>query len=148
MAVSILRQLQQEYVQSLIEEGIVNDQFCRIQHSKISEDPDYMIKLIDAYCIDMETILLKLSKYTDIPNADFSKVVLLGQQLEEKSSYIGADYVKLACDDLIQACHEKDEKNFIHALNWTRSEFHRTQNKLEAFVQMERKIIRLRNKQG
>ncbi|XP_039066368.1 uncharacterized protein LOC120211983 isoform X1 [Hibiscus syriacus] len=60
---------------------------------------------------------------------------------------IGAEHVRLACVNLMRASDQKQKQNFLQALNWTKTEFARTRNKLQVIVQMERRIMRLEAKQ-
>ncbi|XP_048324002.1 histidine-containing phosphotransfer protein 1 isoform X3 [Ziziphus jujuba] len=115
--------LLEEYVQSLFDEGIVNDQFSQIQTLKSMEQPDLVVQLIDAYLVDVEMILSELTSYSDFPDVDFSKVTLLAHKVKDRSS-----------------C-------FVRALSWIKKEFSCTQDKLESYAQMERRIIRLESRQ-
>uniref|UniRef100_A0A6N2L7I6 Histidine-containing phosphotransfer protein n=1 Tax=Salix viminalis TaxID=40686 RepID=A0A6N2L7I6_SALVM len=126
--------------------GIVNAQFCYIQTLKTEEEPDHVVQLINTYCIDVESILSELGSFIDLPDVDFSKLVALAQQVEESSSLMGAEHMRLACADLIQACRQKDKRNLSLSLNWIKNEFAHIRTKLEVVVQMERKIMRLENK--
>ncbi|KAJ7981144.1 Histidine-containing phosphotransfer protein 1-like [Quillaja saponaria] len=145
MALPILRGLLKGYVQSLFDEGIVNDQFNRLHFLKSVEEPDAVLQRIEAYFVDVETILSELTCHVENPDVDFSKSASLAQQIEEKSTSIGAEHVRLACADLLRACDQMHKKNFSQSLTWMKNEFSHTRNKLEAFIQMERRIIRLVN---
>ncbi|GMY15851.1 histidine-containing phosphotransfer protein 5-like [Fagus crenata] len=140
MALSILKGLLRGYVQSLFDEGIVNDQFSQIHTLKSEEEPEHVLQLIDTYFVDVEITLSELTSYIDCPDVDFSKLAELAHKVEERSSwYIGAAHVRLACGDLIQAC---DQMNKEKALIWIKNEFSHTRSKLEAYVQssLERKL--------
>ncbi|KAK8641361.1 hypothetical protein V6N13_010772 [Hibiscus sabdariffa] len=104
-------------------------------------------QLINTYCLDVESIISQLASYIDLPDVDFSKLAALTTEVAERSSRIGAEHVRLACVDLMQACDQKQKQNFLRALNWTKTEFGRTKNKLQVIVQMERRIMRLEAKQ-
>ncbi|GLT66422.1 hypothetical protein SLA2020_387870 [Shorea laevis] len=110
MALSILRGLIQEYVQSLFDEGILNNQFSQIQTLKSVEEPENVVQLIDTYFIDVETILSELTTYIDYPDFDFSKLSTLVHKVEERSLSIGAEHMRLACADLIRACNQMDKE--------------------------------------
>ncbi|XWS52859.1 hypothetical protein CRYUN_Cryun11dG0108300 [Craigia yunnanensis] len=131
MALSIVKGLLQQYVQSLLNEGIVNDQFSRIQHLEMDGRADHFVQLINI----------------ELPTVDFSKLAALAAEVGERSSCIGAEHVRLACVNLRQACDQMQKQNFLQALNWTKNEFAHTCNKLQVFVQMERRIMRLEAKQ-
>ncbi|XP_057954700.1 histidine-containing phosphotransfer protein 1-like [Malania oleifera] len=146
MALSILKGLLQGYVQSLFDEGIVNDQFSHIQSLKSAEKPDSVVQFISMYCDDVGAIISELKSYIDLPDVDFSRLAAEARKVEEKSLRIGAEHMRLACADLIQACEENNKENFSRALKWMKNEFVRTRSKLESFAQMERRIIRLESR--
>ncbi|KAG6763080.1 hypothetical protein POTOM_033612 [Populus tomentosa] len=115
--------------------GIVNAQFCHIQTLKTEEEPDRVVRLINTYCIDVESILFELGSYIDLPDVDFSKLAALAQQVEERSSLMGAEHMRLACADLIQACRQMDKRNLSLSFNWIKNEFAHIRTKLEVVVQ-------------
>ncbi|KAF3455287.1 hypothetical protein FNV43_RR05735 [Rhamnella rubrinervis] len=108
--------LLQGYVQSLFDEGVVNNQFSQIQTLKSMEQPDIVVQLIDTYFVDVEIILSELTSYSDFPNVDFSKLALLADKVKEKSSCIGAEHVRLACDELIQASDQMHKQKYEFSL--------------------------------
>ncbi|KAK7845242.1 histidine-containing phosphotransfer protein 5 [Quercus suber] len=135
MALSILKGLLQGYVQSLFDEGIVNDQFSQIHTLKSEEEPEHVVQLIDKYFVEVETILSELTSKIDCPDVDFSKLSELAHKVDERSLSIGARHVKLACADLIKSCDQMNKENFSRALIWIKNEFSHTRNKLEAYAQ-------------
>ncbi|KAG4145233.1 hypothetical protein ERO13_D05G085200v2 [Gossypium hirsutum] len=147
MALSIVKGLLEQYVQSLFNEGIINEQFSHIQHLKMVGRTEHFVQLINTYCLDVESILAQLASSIDLPEVDFSKLAALAAEVTERSSRIGAEHVRLACVDLMQACEQMQKQKFLLALDWTKTEFTQTQNKLQVLVQMERRIMRLEAKQ-
>ncbi|KAG5114595.1 hypothetical protein JHK82_037864 [Glycine max] len=143
MTMSILKGLLQGYMKSLFDEGVVNDQFNMIVALKRIGEPDRVVQLIETYFSNVEMILFELSRHVDNPKVSFCKLASLAREIEDKSTSIGAEQMKLACSDVIKACNEKHQENFSRSMSWLKIEFSKTKNKLEAFVQMERRIIRL-----
>ncbi|XP_054815106.1 histidine-containing phosphotransfer protein 1-like isoform X2 [Prosopis cineraria] len=141
MTLPILRGLHQDYLDSLLDEGIINDQFNRI-HSQRTEESDFVVKLVEAYFRDVEAILSDLSSHADESNVDLTKLSALPREIQDKSTSIGAELVKHACRELIQACDENHKRKFDRSLMWVQSEFSLTKTKLESYVRMERRIIR------
>ncbi|KAI4334262.1 hypothetical protein L6164_018973 [Bauhinia variegata] len=137
--------LQMEYTKSLFAEGVVNDQFNRIHCLKKSGEADSVIKLIESYFADVDKIISEVSCNLDTPHVDFDMLTSLVQEIEDKSSSLGAELVKGACINLVKASNQKQKDSFEGALCWIKSEFAQTKNKLERFVQMEKRIIRLLN---
>ncbi|KAL5579851.1 hypothetical protein UlMin_012293 [Ulmus minor] len=127
--------------------GVVNDQFSQIRTLNSTEEPASFVQMINTYLVDVETILSELTSKSDLPNADYSKLVVLVHKLNEMSSSIGTELVKRACADLIQACDQKNEQRFSQALGWMKHEFSFTKEKLESYTKMEQRILRVKNKQ-
>ncbi|KGN46940.1 hypothetical protein Csa_021097 [Cucumis sativus] len=143
MALSILKGLLQDYVQSLIEERIVNERFSQILTK--FEEPD-CVQLINIYLRDVESILSELSITVDSLDLDFSKLSLLADKIEKKSTRIGAQHMKLAATRLIEACDKEDQKIVSQDFNWMKHEFTITQNKFQPVIQMEQRILRVMSK--
>ncbi|XP_028756828.1 histidine-containing phosphotransfer protein 1-like [Neltuma alba] len=120
----------------------MNDQFHRIHSQRRTEEPDCVVKLIEAYFEDVEAILSDLSSHADESNVGLTKLSALAREIEDKSKSIGAEHVKLACPGLIQACDENHKRKFDRSLMWVKSEFSSTKTKLEPYIRMERRIIR------
>ncbi|XVE79285.1 hypothetical protein DITRI_Ditri14bG0045600 [Diplodiscus trichospermus] len=135
MALSIQILLPELSFQSMHDEGIVNDQFSHIQHLTMVGRADHFVQLINMYCLDVETILSQLASSIDLPTVDFPKLAALAAEVEERSSCIGAEHVRLACVNLMKACDQKQKQNFLQALSWTKNEFAITRNKLQVLVQ-------------
>lgn len=144
MALSILKGLLQDYVQSLTEERIVDERFSQILTK--FEEPD-CVQLIKIYLKDVESILSELSSTIDSMDVNFSKLSMLANKIEKKSIRMGAQHMKLAAIHLIQACDQGDKKIVSQALSWMKHEFAITQNKFQPVLQMEQRILRVMSKQ-
>ncbi|XP_020204079.1 histidine-containing phosphotransfer protein 1-like [Cajanus cajan] len=148
MTLQILKGLLQGYMKSLFDEGVVSDQFNVIMSLKRIGETDRAVQMIETYFADVEKILFELSRHVDNPTVDFSKLASLAREIEDKSASIGAEHMRLACPDIIKACDEKNHQSFSRSLPWLKNEFSNTRNKLAAFVQMERRIIRIESSQS
>ncbi|XP_022995151.1 histidine-containing phosphotransfer protein 5-like isoform X2 [Cucurbita maxima] len=144
MALPILKGLLQDYVQSLLNEKIIDERFSQIR-TKL-EEPDF-IQLINVYLNDVESRLSEFSCFIDSVDVNFSKLSMMAHKIEEKSTRIGARHMKLASIHLIQACDKEDHKLVSQSLCWMKHEFINTRNKLQPVLQMEQRILRLMSKQ-
>ncbi|GMQ09795.1 hypothetical protein CsSME_00053053 [Camellia sinensis var. sinensis] len=81
MALIVLREILHQYVKSLFDEGIINDQFSEIQALK----SDCVVQLINAYCVEVGTILSELKSCINLPNVDFSNFAAQAHKIEDKS---------------------------------------------------------------
>ncbi|CAL5361872.1 unnamed protein product [Camellia sinensis] len=119
--------------------GIINDQFSEIQALK----SDCVVQLINAYCVEVGTILSELKSCINLPNVDFSNFAAQAHKIEDKSlgqgtdtdhlvsargslklsyKHIGAEHVRRACVELIQACEEKHERKVERSKEGSRQE--------------------------
>ncbi|XP_023534673.1 histidine-containing phosphotransfer protein 5-like isoform X4 [Cucurbita pepo subsp. pepo] len=140
----LLQGLLQDYVQSLLNEKIIDERFSQIR-TKL-EEPDF-IQLINVYLNDVESRLSEFSCFIDSVDVNFSKLSMMAHKIEEKSTRIGARHMKLASIHLIQACDKEDHKLVSQSLCWMKHEFINTRNKLQPVLQMEQRILRLMSKQ-
>ncbi|CAL5440816.1 unnamed protein product [Camellia sinensis] len=139
------------HVESAERVGIINDQFSEIQALK----SDCLVQLINAYCVEVGTILSELKSCINLPDVDFSNFAAQAHKIEDKSlgsdededdresdeddresdeddrspfsSYvdvevIGAEHVRRACVELIQACEEKHERKVERSKEGSRQE--------------------------
>ncbi|MED6205239.1 hypothetical protein PIB30_016032 [Stylosanthes scabra] len=107
---AILHELLQGYVNSLHVEGLVNHQFMSLINT---EELECVVEMIEKYFEHVDGILPELScEFDDSEVVDdfFSKVASLVHEIEEKSTSIGAEHMRLACSGLIKACEEKNKR--------------------------------------
>ncbi|ESW22084.1 hypothetical protein PHAVU_005G125700 [Phaseolus vulgaris] len=148
MSLRILRGLLQGYTKSLFDEGVVNDQFNVIMALKRIGEPNHVVQLIETYLADVERILFELFRHVENEKSDLRKLTSLAREIEDKSTRIGAELMKAACYDVIKACDENHQQRFSRGLILLKKEFGNTKNKLNSFVQMEKRIIRLEKSQS
>ncbi|XP_050947767.1 uncharacterized protein LOC107991609 isoform X1 [Cucumis melo] len=122
---------------------IVSERFSQILTK--FEEPD-CIQLINIYLKDVESILSELSSTIDSSDLNFSKLSMLADKIDKKSTRIGAQHMKLASIRLIEACDKEDQKIVSQAVNWMKHEFTITQNKFQPVLQMEQRILRVMSK--
>ncbi|CAO2840149.1 unnamed protein product [Amaranthus hypochondriacus] len=143
MAILIIQDLLQEYLQSLLEESVINHMFCEIAAQTQTER---IIEQIQSYCKDMEALLIHATNHIEFNDVDYCKLAKYAQIMEERSLRIGAGYVALASAQLMRACQDRSKESLSRGLTWVKTEYFYTKEKLDAFAQMERKVIRLKNK--
>ncbi|CAJ2660159.1 histidine-containing phosphotransfer protein 1-like [Trifolium pratense] len=143
MTMEILKGLLQGYLSSLLDEGVVNDRFNEIVCVNNTGERQCVVQRIETYFADVDTILAELSLDVDNSEVDFCKFASLAREIEDKSASIGAEHVRLACSDLIKAGDEMNKRVFFRSVLWVQHEFTSTKKKLDAFIQMERRIIRI-----
>ncbi|KAL9416445.1 hypothetical protein AB3S75_039608 [Citrus x aurantiifolia] len=145
MALPMQRSLLRSFVQSMHEEGIVNDDFYQLLAMKETVRQDYVVRAVTSYCLSAQNLFSHLTYHICQPEVDYHQVNTAACEFYARTSSIGAEHVKLSCAELIQACQENDKEYCSRALYWTKNEYSKLRRKFETLVQMERKIIDLEN---
>ncbi|KAJ1401793.1 HPT domain superfamily [Sesbania bispinosa] len=89
--------------------GVVNEHFYGMVSQRQTER-NQIIENVEAYFADVDMSLSELSRHVDKSEVDFSVLASLARGIEDKSARIGAEHMRLACSDIIQACDEKNKK--------------------------------------
>ncbi|KAG2371499.1 uncharacterized protein HKW66_Vig0216730 [Vigna angularis] len=111
-------------------------------------EPNHVVQLIETYVADVERILAEILRHEENQKIDLHKLTPLARGIEDKSTRIGAELVKVACYNVIKACDENNHQNFSRSLMLLKKDFGSTKNKLASFAQMEQRIIRLEKSQS
>ncbi|XP_031486419.1 histidine-containing phosphotransfer protein 1-like [Nymphaea colorata] len=138
--VNLLKEQRVAYINSLICEGHLDEQFKQVQMLQDANNPEFVVDLINLYCQDSENILAELSRSLNEDAPDFKKIDASVHQLKGSSASVGANQVKLACIELRTCCEQANKHGCIDALNTIKQKFYILQNKLETLVQLEGKI--------
>ncbi|BAT92060.1 hypothetical protein VIGAN_07072000 [Vigna angularis var. angularis] len=80
-------------------------------------EPNHVVQLIETYVADVERILAEILRHEENQKIDLHKLTPLARGIEDKSTRIGAELVKVACYNVIKACdennHQKPDKSRI-----------------------------------
>ncbi|XP_024035089.1 uncharacterized protein LOC18035062 isoform X2 [Citrus clementina] len=121
MALPMQRSLLRSFVQSMHEEGIVNDDFYQLLAMKETVRPDYVVRAVTSYCLSAQNLFSHLTYHICQPEVDYHQVNTAACEFYARTS---------SCS---------------RALYWTKNEYSKLRRKFETLVQMERKIIDLEN---
>ncbi|XP_074266427.1 calcium-dependent lipid-binding protein-like [Silene latifolia] len=101
MALSILQALLQDYLESLLKEGILNDTFRQVISEGRLKEPNVVVEQIHKYFDDVETILCDLHHFIELCDVDFSILATHVRAMEEKStsSDLMLEVVNAYCGD-------------------------------------------------
>ncbi|XP_044482703.1 histidine-containing phosphotransfer protein 1-like isoform X3 [Mangifera indica] len=134
MALALQRSLFYNFVQSMFDEGIVNDEFFQLLAMKDAIRQDYVVRAITSYCIYAQNLFSYLTYHIQ-PEVDYHQVDASACDFFLRTSSIGAEHVKLSCAELIQACQENDKEYCSCALYWTKNEYSKLRRKFETLLQ-------------
>ncbi|KAL7161811.1 hypothetical protein ACSBR2_042308 [Camellia fascicularis] len=145
MGLAIQKELLSRFIQKMCDDGMVNDQFVKLQELKKPNTPEFVVRAVTLYCMAVKNLFSLLSNMINETEVNFYEVALQACDLYERSRIIGAEHVKIASIDILRSCQAFDNNCCIQALNQTKKEFSNLRRNLETLVQMERKIIDLEN---
>ncbi|XP_021908744.1 histidine-containing phosphotransfer protein 1-like [Carica papaya] len=136
MALAALKTQHKNFLQSMFDEGILDNQFAQIQALQDASAPNFVQEVIALFCNDAERIITELNKYVGSENVDFTKLDSHVHQLKGSSSSIGAHRLKLACGDLRQASDDRNKERCIQALNIITREYCLLRNNFQTLIQV------------
>ncbi|MBA0830247.1 hypothetical protein Goarm_014791 [Gossypium armourianum] len=132
MDLAALKTQLKNFVQSMFEEGVLDNQFSQIQALQDSTNPNFVEEVITLFCNDAERIINEINRNLGYQNVDFSNLDSYVHQLKGSSSrsyafaslissfanlssnpgvyIIGANRLKLACANLRQASDERNKE--------------------------------------
>ncbi|KAB2013391.1 hypothetical protein ERO13_A09G138100v2 [Gossypium hirsutum] len=110
MDLAALKTQLKNFVQSMFEEGVLDNQFSQIQALQDSTNPNFVEEVITLFCNDAERIINEINRNLGYQNVDFSNLDSYVHQLKGSSSSIGANRLKLACANLRQASDERNKE--------------------------------------
>ncbi|KAE8666293.1 putative calmodulin binding protein [Hibiscus syriacus] len=147
MAIAALKTQYKNFVQSMFDEGVLDNQFSQLQDLQDSSNPNFVDEVITLFCNDAERIITEMNRYLNYQNVDFSKLDSHVHQLKGSSSSIGAHRLKLACVNLRQASYDRSKEECVGAFNSIRHEYCLLRSKFQFLMQIERRIVALETSQ-
>eukprot|EP00262_Sarcandra_glabra_P017659 TRINITY_DN6128_c0_g1_i1.p1 TRINITY_DN6128_c0_g1~~TRINITY_DN6128_c0_g1_i1.p1 ORF type:complete len:113 (+),score=26.31 TRINITY_DN6128_c0_g1_i1:299-637(+) len=112
MASAALKEQLNALVNSMLQEGLLDDQFTQLQMLQDESNPGFVAEVIALFCEDSERILAELNVSMEQPVVDFHKVDAYVHQLKGSSSSVGAQRIKLACTDFRQFCEDNEREGY------------------------------------
>ncbi|KAF5932993.1 hypothetical protein HYC85_029164 [Camellia sinensis] len=154
MGLAIQKELLSRFIQKMCDNGMVNDQFVKLQELKKPNTPEFVVRAVTLYCMAVKNLFFLLSNMINETEVNFYEVALQACDLYERSRIagvprvrvpglnkagaidIGAEHVKIASIDILRSCQAFDKNGCIQALNQTKKEFSNLRRNLETLVQV------------
>ncbi|XP_047158577.1 histidine-containing phosphotransfer protein 2-like [Vigna umbellata] len=148
MSIHALNFQTHNFIRSMWDDGLVNEQFVYLETSRLHPlRRDALLRAVTVYTLSSKSLFSAITIQLEQQQVDFERVSELVRDLYARSSSIGAERVKHACAELIQASERKDKDYCSLALYWTKHRFSCLRGKFETLVKMERSILNLENAQ-
>ncbi|CAL1402074.1 unnamed protein product [Linum trigynum] len=144
---SRMRELK-HFVQSMINEGILDHQFSQVRALHDATNPEFVAEVINSFCCDGDRIVREINMYLGVVDVSFSKMEESLHQIRGSSSTIGARRLKVVCDELLQACIDRNRDRSIRVANDVTREYCILCNKLGSVLEMEVAIFAIQRSQN
>ncbi|KAK8600461.1 hypothetical protein V6N13_059766 [Hibiscus sabdariffa] len=86
MALAALKTQRKNLVQSMFDEGVLDNQFNQLQALQDSSNPNFVDEVVTLFCNDAERIVTDLNRYLNCQIVDFNKLDSHVHQLKGSSS--------------------------------------------------------------
>ncbi|QCD88061.1 histidine-containing phosphotransfer peotein [Vigna unguiculata] len=94
----------------MCDDGLVNEQFLYLETARLHPlRRDALLRTVTAYSLSSKGLFSAITSQLEQQQVDFERVSDLARDLYARSSGIGAESVKCACAELIQASERKDK---------------------------------------
>ncbi|GAB2277524.1 peroxiredoxin type-2 [Dionaea muscipula] len=130
-----------DYTASLINEGILNEQFNQLKSLQDESNPDFVVEVLSLFFEDSDRLLNALATSLDQQIVDFKKVDALVHQFKGSSSSIGAQRVQAACMSFRWYCNEENIEECLKRLQQLRNEYFAVKTKLDILLKLEQQIL-------
>ncbi|KAJ0973432.1 hypothetical protein J5N97_021391 [Dioscorea zingiberensis] len=140
MASAALNEQLASLVDSMYQEGLLDEQFQQLQSLQDESNPCFVMEVVTLFCDDAERIFTELDRIMSQPVIEFQQVDSYIHQLKGSSSSVGAQNVKLACVQFRHSLEENDSEGCLRALNMVKREYLHLRGKLETMLQLEQRI--------
>ncbi|KAL9253264.1 Histidine-containing phosphotransfer protein 1-like protein [Drosera capensis] len=130
-----------DYISSLIHEGILNEQFNQLKSLQDESNPDFVVEVLSLFFDDSERLLNELAKSLDQQVVDFKKVDAHAHQFKGSSSSVGAKRVQDACMSFRWYCNQENLEGCKKCLQQLRNEYALVKSKLNILLKLEQQIL-------
>ncbi|KAM0899455.1 hypothetical protein ACQ4PT_021313 [Festuca glaucescens] len=136
MAAVALKNQLNAHIASMFAAGFLDKQFQELQ--MLQDDgssPGFVSEVVGLFIDDAEKITGLIAGLLDQPVVDFDKVDALVHQLKGSSASVGAQRVKLSCEQFHSYYEAKNRDGCVMALALLRNEFYDSRSKFQTMFQ-------------
>ncbi|XP_058004119.1 histidine-containing phosphotransfer protein 2 [Hevea brasiliensis] len=136
-----LRQEERNFVGSLKEQGILDNNFDHVLDLRSTDNPRFVVEVISMFLNDADNCIAELNRHLNQPVINYARVINYAHQLKGSSSSIGGRQVNLACRELRYASDNMDRDRCFEAFNKLKDEYQILKSNINMIIQIERTII-------
>lgn len=130
-----------ERINSLYQQGFVDDQFLQLQQLQDESNPEFMAEVVGLYFEDSERLLEELTKALARDPIDFKTADAYVHQFKGSSSSLGVGRVKNACVTFRSCCEANNVEGCWQALQQLKQEYAVVKNELEDLFEVHKEAI-------
>ncbi|KAM0939691.1 putative signal transduction histidine kinase, phosphotransfer (Hpt) domain, HPT domain superfamily [Dioscorea sansibarensis] len=127
-------------VDSMLREGLLDEQFRQLQTLQDETSPGFVLEVITMFCDDTGMVFNEIVTLMNQAVIDFQNVDPLVHRLKGSGCTVGALKVKLACAQYRQFRDANDRQGSLSALNLIKGEYNILRDKFETMLNLERMI--------
>ncbi|PON47499.1 histidine phosphotransferase [Trema orientale] len=131
-------QQHRNFVRSMNEQGILDHHFGYLETLQSDDNPLYISQLLGSFFRNAEAHIEEITRYMSEARFNFVNVHDTAHQLKGASANIGGCRVALACQELLQACYNKDKEGCFTSLERVKQEYNILHENLRRFCEFER----------
>jgi len=131
----------QELIDSMLAEGILDDQFSQLQMLQDESTPDFVEEVVTLFFDDSEKLLENLTESLKTDPIDYKVVDGHVHQFKGSSSSIGAQRIKKICMTFRPCCDKEDKQGCLDHLVKVKEEFNIVRTKLGKMLDLEKRIV-------
>ncbi|KAK7258807.1 hypothetical protein RIF29_24394 [Crotalaria pallida] len=124
-----------EYTSSLIQEGILDDQFTQLKQLQDESNPSFVVDVLTVYFKDSENQLNEVEKALGQKDIDFKTMDYNIHKLKGGSSSIGAPRVMKVCLAFKIFCKEENTEGCLATFEEVKQEYSLVKSKLETLLE-------------
>jgi histidine-containing phosphotransfer protein len=140
-SVEDLLEQHQELIDSMLDEGILDEQFSQLQMLQDESTPDFVEEVVTLYFDDSDKLLENLTESLKTDPIDYKVVDGHVHQFKGSSSSVGAQRIKKVCLSFRPCCDKQDKQGCLDHLVKVKEEFNIVRTKLGKMLELEKQII-------
>ncbi|KAG0614528.1 hypothetical protein M758_6G184300 [Ceratodon purpureus] len=130
-----------DLIDSMLAEGILDDQFSQLQMLQDESTPDFVEEVVTLFFDDSVKLLENLTESLKTDPIDYKVVDGHVHQFKGSSSSIGAQRIKKVCMTFRPCCDNEDKQGCLDHLDKVKEEFNIVRTKLGKMLELEKSIV-------
>ncbi|PIA44675.1 hypothetical protein AQUCO_01700345v1 [Aquilegia coerulea] len=101
-----------KYMNKLVEDGILDEQYKQLQQLQDESTPNFVLEVVSLFFDDSQKIIYELERALAQPIVDYKIIDAYVHQLKGSSSSVGAGKVKEVCVKFRESCENQNKEGW------------------------------------